>query len=140
MAGILYSIEKKNRRDKYQHEAKKMPSTEYEINILTANFMQELVTEVGSVLFDKSYGTTFLSDIAKQVNIYKIRYLLDNEYLSTKSKYGILSIETRDVFFDPKDGFLNIDMTLLFESFKSMTKASFVYNGTFTTKTIIEVQ
>jgi len=139
MSDILYSIKKSNKNEKYQHETGVEVKGE-DIDRMTSNFMQELVTDAGSVLFDKKYGTTFLTDIKDQVNIHKVRYLLENGYQSTKGKYGILSVETNDVFFDKKDGFLNIVLTLIFSGFKADTSASFIYNGTFTTKTIIEVE
>jgi hypothetical protein len=138
MSEIIYSINTKNRNEAYIHKPEQVKIDD--INTKTAYFMQELVTAKGSLLFDKQYGTTFLDDIGTQVNIYKVRYLLEKNYLPTKAKYGILSIETNKVFFSQKDGFLNIELALVFDGFKSNTGTAFAYNGSFTTKTIIEVE
>ena len=139
MSEIIYTVKKKNIDERYAHTTGESKSEE-DIDTLTSNFMQELVTDLGSVLFDKDYGTTFLLDIGDQVNIYKVRYLLDRNYQSTKDKYGILSVETSDVFFDKKDGFLNMALVLLFDGFKSQTATAIRYDGSFTTNTIIEVE
>lgn len=137
MSDILYSISKKAERDLYIHGVSK---SSVNIDSVTADFIQELLTNIGTSLFDPNYGTTFLLDIGDKVNIHKVRFLLENNYKNTMSKYGIISIEAEEANYFDKNGFLDIKIKAIFESFVSKTTASFPYSGAYTTKTIIEVE
>ena len=110
------------------------------IDSITSDFIQELLTDIGTSLFDPSYGTTFLADVGDKVNIHKVRFLLENNYKDTMSKYGIISVEAEEANYFDENGFLDISIKTIFKSFISKTTASFPYSGAYTTKTIIEVE
>ncbi len=134
--GILLTYRDQNKFDKYYTltSDKKM-----EVDDIVSMFMKELTTEVGTNLFDRNYGTTFMSDISKQVNIHKVEYMLKNNYSHTFEKYGISRIETSGVDMNKSTGFLDIHMKIFFEDLAIEHYTSFLYGGAFTTNTIIEV-
>lgn len=136
MSDVLYSIKKRNPDETYSHHT----SSGFEgLDAKVANFIQELITIKGTCLFDKEYGTTFLTDLGREVNVYKIRYILDRNYQATKDKYGILAVETLSANMRRDDGFLELSLKIIFPGVAIETNTATWYNGQFTTKTIIEV-
>lgn len=134
--GVLITYKEQNKFDKYYA----MSSTEKaNINDVVSMFMKELTTVKGSNLFDREYGTTFMDDISSQVNVYKIRWFLENKYKDTYKKYGIVKIGTEDVSQNVHTGFLDIHIKIYFEDLALEHYESFLYNGIYTTDTIIEM-
>ncbi len=109
------------------------------INDVVAMFMKELTTVKGSNLFDREYGTTFMDDISKQVNIYKVRWYLENNYSDVFNKYGIVNITTSDVTMNTHTGFLDVRLKIFFKDLALEHYETFLYNGMYTTETIIEM-
>ena len=136
MSDVLYLIKKRNISEAYSHHTEEGLK---ELDAVVANFIQELITIKGTCLFDRDYGTTFLTDLGREVNVYKIRYILANNYHSTKEKYGILAVETLNVHMSRDDGFLDLHLKISFPGVAIETNTATWYNGQFTTKTIIEV-
>jgi hypothetical protein len=117
-----------------------MPSVEQRtVDALTTNFIQELVTEKGSNVFDKNYGTTFISDIGDQVNFYKVEYLVNNTLEDIKNKYSIVNLEVSNATFNKSNGFLEIHLRIEFEDVAVEKFFNFVYGGIFTDKMILEI-
>ena len=137
MSEIIYAIKKKRSAvDGYDNTTKK----DVNIDVKIANFIQELVTEVGTCLFDKKYGTSFISDIGDIVNIYKIDYLVKNNYKEAKEKHRVTSLEASNVFIGEKDGFLNITLSVGMDDIVASAKTAVLFSGSLTDKTIIEVE
>ena len=136
MSDILVTYKQQNKYDKYFA----LTTTEKRsVDALTTNFIQELVTDKGSNVFDKEYGTTFISQVGAQVNIHKIRYIIDNSLDEIKAKYSIVSINTSNVNFNNSNGFLEIHFGVEFENVAVEKYFNFIYNGIFTEKMILEV-
>ena len=136
MSDIVYSVKKKGDTDRYEN------TTDGSTNINTkiANFIQELVTDKGSCIFDKEYGTRFIRDIGEIVNIYKVDYLVKNNYHEVKDKHNVSFIEAVDVHFSQSDGFLNISLRVTIDNVVSIADTAISYTGSFTKNTIIEVE
>ncbi len=136
MSDVMVTYKQQNKFDKYYA----IPIEERQtIDTLTTNFLQELITQKGSCSFDKQYGTTFITEIGNQVNIYKIRYLLENSVLDIKEQYGILSITAPKAEFNTSDGFLEIWLTIEYEDIAVEKHFNFMYDGIYTDKTILEI-
>lgn len=134
--GVLLTYKEQNKYDKYYA----LPSDEkMKIDDVVSMFMKELTTIKGSNLFDRNYGTSFMNDIASQLNIYKIEYMLDNNYKDTYAKYGIEKVVANDVSMNRATGFLDVHVKIFFHDLALEHYTSFLYNGAFTTNTIIEV-
>ena len=103
------------------------------------NFAIELMTQKGSSLFDKNYGTDFISDLGEQVNEYKVKYYIDNFYKETKKKYDIISIEVTSVEYSRVNNSLDIEMVVNFKDISFQTKIEMPYAGSYTTKPILEI-
>lgn len=135
MSSVLFSIKKKPEDTNYSHSSSAKHSKMVDA---TSSAIKELITELGSSLFDKEYGTTFIEDLGEQVNIYKIQYLVDNKYSYWKEKHGIKKVSISNVQISSIDGFLNISLKIHFNDGYIETETPIGYNGLFTTKTIIE--
>ena len=103
------------------------------------NFTIELVTEKGSSLFDKNYGTTFIDDLGEQINEYKVKYYIENSYEETKKKYDIMLVEVTSVEYSRSNNSLDIDMVIAFKDVSFQTKIEMPYTGSYTTKPILEI-
>jgi len=103
------------------------------------NFTIELVTEKGSSLFDKNYGTTFINDLGEQINEYKVKYYIENSYEETKKKYDIMLVEVTSVEYSRSNNSLDIDMVIAFKDVSFQTKIEMPYTGSYTTKPILEI-
>ena len=136
MSDVLITYREQNKLDTYYS---KTAREQADLNDLVSMFIKELLTEKGSNVFDRSYGTTFMEDISGQVNIYKVEFFLDNNYAETYKKYGIVKVETKDVFKNVRTGFLDVRLRIVFRDFALEHYTSFLYNGTYTTETIIEM-
>ncbi len=136
MSDMLITYKKDPRNDRYYELTSK---EKLDINDIVSMFIKELLTVKGSNLFDRSYGTTFSDDISGQVNIYKVEYFLKKSYADTREKYGIESVEVSAVTKNIHTGFLDVHMRILFENFALEHYTSFLYNGAYTTETIIEM-
>lgn len=136
MSDILVTYKQQNKYDKYFALT---TMEQRSIDTLTTNFIQELITDKGSNVFDRDYGTDFISDIGEQVNIHKVRYIIDNSLSEIKKKYSIVSINTSNVNFNVSDGFLEIHLSIEFEDVAVEKHFNFIYNGIFTEKMILEV-
>lgn len=137
MGDILYSVKKRNYRNGYEYDG---GESKKDVNSIVSGFIQELITKRGSCLFNDAYGTTFIEDLGDQVNKYKTKYLIENNYDDTKKKYDILRVEVPDTSFSREDGFLNIHLNIFFSRVKVETNAKIIFSGSFTSKTIIEVE
>ncbi len=135
-SGVLVTYKEQNKFDKYYV---KTTAEKADINDVVSMFMKELTTIKGSSLFDRNYGTTFIDDISGQVNIYKVRWFLENKYNDTLEKYGIVKVWTEDATMNTHNGFLEIRLKIHFEEFALEHYETFLYNGTYTTETIIEM-
>ncbi len=134
--GAIITYKEQNKFDKYYAMT---TSEKANINDVVSMFMKELTTVKGSNLFDRGYGTTFMDDISKQVNIYKVRWYLENSYIDVFNKYGIVSVSTSDVTMNTSTGFLDIRLKIFFEDLALEHYETFLYNGMYTTETIIEM-
>ena len=134
MSQIIFSYTQKNKDEEYALSTEEYKS---DLERKITNFMQELITVKGSSLFALDYGTTFLHDLGGNVNIYKVRYLLDQNYRETKDKYNIKDVETLAAYL--KEGFLVLDIKIIFDKVAVSTGTTFPFSGDFTTNTIIEV-
>jgi hypothetical protein len=133
---VLITYREQNKLDRYYA----LTSTEKaSIDDLVAMFIKELTTIKGSNVFDKSYGTSFMDDISKQVNFYKVEYFLKNGYTELYNKYGIVRVDVSDVSMNVHTGFLDVKMKIVLEEYALEHYTSFLYNGTYTTETIIEM-
>ncbi len=136
MSDVLVTYKQQNKYDKYYA----LPTAEQRtVDTITTNFIQELVTEKGSNVFDKEYGTTFISDIGEHVNFYKIEYLINNSLEDIKNKYHIVNLEVHDSNFNTTNGFLEIHLRVEFEDVAVEKYFNFIYNGIFTDKMILEI-
>ena len=133
---VLVTYRQKNKSERYYA----LPSEEKKnIDDVVGMFMKELTTVKGSNLFNRDYGTTFMEDISGQVNLYKVEWYLSHKYQDTYAKYGVDKVETSSVEKTSLDGFLEIRIKIYFEDFAVDRFESFLYNGVFTTETIIEM-
>jgi hypothetical protein len=134
--GILVTYKEQAKFDKYYT----LPSKERaKIDDVVSMFIKELTTLKGSNVFDKEYGTTFIEDISSQVNFYKVEYFLKNKYKELYDKYGIVRVDVTDVSFNTSNGFLEVRMKIIFKEYALEHYTSFLYNGIYTTNTIIEM-
>jgi len=136
MSNVLITYKNQNKLDKYHL----LPSAEQTtVDNVIANFIQELVTEKGSSLFDREYGSTFMYELGPQVNIYKIDYILKNSIEPLKAKYGITAVTVGTANFNTSDGFLDIDLKIEMDDMAVETHFNFVYGGLFTDQMIVEM-
>jgi len=136
MSDVLITYRQQNKHDKYFA----LPTKEKRsLDALTTNFIQELVTEKGSSIFDRSYGTNFISSIGEQVNIYKIEYIIKNNLEEIKNKYNVVDITVKNTNFNTNDGFLEIHIGVEYKDFAVERHFNFIYQGVFTEKTILEI-
>jgi len=133
---VLITYREQNKFDKYHSlpEKKKL-----EIQDVIAMFIKELLTLKGSNLFDPDYGSTFLDDISKQVNFYKIEYFLQNNYKDLYRKYNIESINVQKTNKNNREGVLEVWLTIYFKEYAVEYYTNFLYNGVYTEGTIIEM-
>lgn len=136
MSDVLITYKHQNKNDRYHL----LPSAEQATvdNVIT-NFIQELITQKSSSLFNRSYGTDFIDDLGSQINIYKVDYLLQNSIGDLKEKYGIISISTGDAILNKSNGFLEVSLKLEMSEVAVETHFDFMYNGLFTDQTIVEM-
>jgi hypothetical protein len=106
---------------------------------LVTNFIKELITERGSCIFDRNYGTTFYEDLGQVVNIYKVRDAVQNASNQIKDKYGIVTVDVEDANYTSHDGFMNVRIKVFFSDVAVDTYMNFMYEGNFTDKNIIEI-
>jgi len=136
MSDVLVTYKHQNKYDRYYA----IPTVEQRtVDTLTTNFIQELITEKGSNVFDRNYGTTFISDIGDQVNFYKVEYLVNNTLNDIKKKYSIVNIEVSNATFNSSNGFLEIHLRIEYEDIAVEKFFNFMYNGIFTDKMILEI-
>lgn len=136
MSDVLITYKQQNKFDKYYA----LPTAEKRsVDALTTNFIQELITVRGSNAFDKKYGTTFITDIGEQVNIHKVKYIIDKNLDEIKQKYNITKLTVGDTSFNTTDGFLEIHLTIEFDGLAVEKHFDFIYNGVFTDKMILEI-
>lgn len=134
--GVLITYKEQNKFDRYYS----MTSTEKaNIDDVVAMFIKELTTLKGTNVFDREYGSTFIDDISKQTNFYKVEYFLQKKYSDLYEKYGIVRLDVVDVSMNTKTGFLDIRMKIIFKDVALEHYTSFLYNGIYTTDTIIEM-
>jgi hypothetical protein len=136
MSDVLVTYKSQNKFEKYFV----LPTEEQKtIDSLTTNFIQELVTEKGTCIFDREYGSNFLKEVGEQVNIYKIQHILENSISEIKEKYGIASVDVSDAIFNQSDGFLEIRLSIEYSDVSLEKHFNFMYSGTFTDKLIVEI-
>ena len=135
-SGVLLTYREQAKFDRYYTLTSEEKAN---INDIVAMFIKELTTLKGTNVFDKEYGTTFMDDISKQVNFYKVEYFIKNRYKELYPKYGIVRVDVADVNFNTNNGFLEVRMKIIFEEYALEHYTSFLYNGIYTTNTIIEM-
>jgi len=136
MADAIVSYKFRNKFDKYYA----LPTTEQaKYDDLAANFAKELVTEKGSCIFDREYGTLFYHDIGDIANIHKMRSVVSNNAEAIKYKYGIEQVDVGEAKFNSKDGFLEISLRILFRDVALNMTSQILYSGTYTDKDIVEI-
>lgn len=108
------------------------------IDMIAKNFIHELITDIGTSVFDKAYGTTFILDLGELVNIYKVDFYLQEAFSKIKSKHKVKSVSLSGTHKNNHDGFLELSIALVIEDAVVSAGASIEFAGTVTTETIIE--
>jgi hypothetical protein len=135
--GVFITYKEQNKFDKYLTLT---TSEKKNIDDVVTMFIKELTTVKGSNVFDKEYGSTFMNDISKQVNFYKIEHFIKNSYSDLYEKYGIVSLDVSGVSMNVHTGFLDIRLKIIFEEYALEHYTKFLYDGVFTNDTIIEME
>jgi len=111
-----------------------------EIDDIVAMFIKELLTVKGTNMFDRDYGCTFMDDISGPLNIYKVEYLLKNNYKDLYDKYGIVSVEVIGAEKNVQTGFLDVRIKIYFNDLSVTHYTQFIHDGEFTDRIIIELE
>jgi len=136
MSDAIVSYKYKNKFERY-HLLTTTEQATYDD--LVTNFIKELITEVGSCVFDKDYGTNFYEYLGNVANIYRVRDAINKATDEIKDKYGIVAVDVSDVHFSSADGFMNISLKIFFKDVALVSYLNAVYNGSYTDKDIIEI-
>ncbi|MDF1879610.1 hypothetical protein JHD46_08170 [Sulfurimonas sp. SAG-AH-194-C20] len=105
---------------------------------IVSRFTHELVTDIGSCVFDKDYGTTFSEDLGTIINIYKVDFFLQKAFALIKDKHSVDSVTLVDSKHNHSDGFLDLSITVEAIGRKAVVLSNLEYNGESTTDTIVE--
>ena len=108
------------------------------IDTIAKNFIHELITDIGTSVFDKTYGTTFILDLGELVNMYKVDFYLQEAFNKIKSKHKVERVSLSSTHKNHADGFLELNIELVIEDAVVSAGASVEFAGIVTTETIIE--
>lgn len=105
---------------------------------ITKNFIHELVTDKGTSVFDKEYGTNFIPNLGTLVNKYKVDYYLQLAFESIAEKHEVDAVTLTSTAENANDGFLELYITLTIGDMAVSAETSIEFDGNFTAETIIE--
>ena len=116
----------------------KVKETKIDYLTILKNFTKELLTSKNSSPIKIDYGTNFISKLGNIVNIYKIRYYLEEEIESIKDKYKLQEVEVVEAYQE-KD-MLVVKLNAIFnDGYKHNTYLQVDWRSKqFTTREIVE--
>ena len=136
MADAIVSYKYKNKFEKYYS----LPTSEQATyDDLTTNFIKELITEKGSCIFDKNYGTNFYALLGNVANIYRVRDAIKKATDEIKDKYGIVAVDTSNVHYSTSDGFMNVTLKIFYRDVALQAYMDTMFSGKYTERDIIEI-
>lgn len=135
LSDVLVTYAQHNKNDSYNLLTE---SRKRDVQSITSNFIQELVTKKGSNVFDKEYGTLFIDNLGSQINVHKVNYFLKAEVDGMRKKYGIVDVSVSKAWLSTGTGMLNIEINVRFSDTAVDAFVDMRFDGSFTEQDIIE--
>ena len=104
-----------------------------------ATFIKELLTTRGTCAFDRSYGTTFIEDIADIANKEKVAYFFDKNAKQLFLKYGIEAASAEQIVYNTPSTTLNVRIYVELADVAVDADFEHLYSGNFITSELLEI-